>query len=290
MLGTTLLLASWWLVIGITGWSARVAETNVGAGLMRLQALERSHGPASALLGSSIIAKLDAGVVFKGHTGHALNLGIDGGVASYSAERLLGSEAQPRLVLIEANLLTSNRSGNLALLDDASQGLLFRLAAVIPVLRREYRPSTWLYSLLKAAKDARTADGSTASPLDDVSVPAKVPTLQPESASRPEEALIVDRWRPVLDRLRAEGSDVMFVMMPDGENDQRLSRRVARRLAAEHGLPFIDLERDIPESMLQYSDGTHLLGPSALAVSRLLNRVLSGTVEEHDVDSAPVPQ
>ena len=293
--GTVGLLGVWWLVISLSGWSATTAETNLGAGLLRLQNLEGARGPVAALLppppppGSSIIAKLDADVVFDGRSDDTrLNLGIDGGTALFAAQRLLQASVEPRLVLIEANLLTADRAGNMTTLDEASRGLYFRLATQIDVLRREYRPSTWAYSLLKSAKDARAGAGVAAPSLDTFTVSALVPdpasagpvVQGAESRAAPADDPTVsrelsDRWLSIIDRLRAEEATVAFVMMPDGDGTRQASRALALWLATERQLPMIDLEQGIPDARLQYSDGTHLIEQSALAVSRVLNSAVS---------------
>lgn len=262
------LLLLWQLHVAARPASALVAESNQIAGLGKLQKIR--EGTTHALVGTSIIAKLNAAQALNSAP-IALNLGLDGASGLLALEHLAALEQPPQLVVLEANLLTRLAPGNTASLRETASSWWFRTSAKLSALQISNRPSTVIYSWLKALKDGThsTTESSDTVPLANATAASRSPSLTAQ------EADIYAIWHSILAPIRERGTRVVLVTIPDNGASTDTDARLAHALSAELTLLHIDLRTVLDHEDLRYSDGTHLTVPSAARVSHVLHRSLS---------------
>lgn len=268
LLITMVMLITYWFVVNTFNYNAVFAETNINAGLIRLQSLRNSDEPLSVIVGSSMMAKLHDEVIFDDESMNPVNMGIDGGSAIYAAQKVVESEKNVQAIVIEANIIMKQPSGNMALLDDATDSLHYKASEYIPVLRRGYRPVSLIYDALKRYKDNRDA---TADEYTDVSsLIVEYPETPPLFAGREEQSAVI--WGDIIESLQNKGTRIILVMLPDGDPQRADEYVFTRKIASKYKLPFVDLKRQLSGLGLSYSDGRHLTYQSA--------RFVSGTIRE----------
>jgi len=138
-----------------SGWRAQLAETNFQSNMIRLADYRHGPRPHAVLIGTSLSGRLLPGY-FREAGMEVANLGLDGAMVVTGMEIAL-SRPDPALVwLVETRTLGQEAGANdaqlLAALDDFS----FWLGARFPALQASARPSSILYTRMKAAKDRRT--------------------------------------------------------------------------------------------------------------------------------------
>jgi hypothetical protein len=273
------MLANYWDFLAIARPHVTAAETELTAGLMRLHTLRETRGRAAFLAGTSLSAKLPADVLFRGFDGAIVNMGVDGAPPIFAAREILAADAQPSIVMIEANYILLPFDGNTALLDDVSQTPMFWLGSRWDLFRRDYRPVTLVYSHLKSLRDrALSGDGTIA---------ATVALEQPAATTLPDEQRAwALTWADTIRRLQARGAQIVLTMLPDGEQDRTAEYQMMRYLAGEFRIPVLDLKARLAGQPLVYSDGVHLIASSARAVATAVNRpIVRGLMERPSVAS-----
>ena len=138
------------LLIKFTGSRAELAETNYQANLIRLQDLMFGPAPKSVLVGSSISGRLLPSYFKGSQLEPVANLGLDGSGPPLGLQFCLQRPA--KMVFVEINTILKEWDKNDATLEDAARSTTFQLARHVPLLRAGFRPSSVIYSLLKARR------------------------------------------------------------------------------------------------------------------------------------------
>jgi hypothetical protein len=266
------ILAIYWAFLQATTPQVRFAETDLSAGLIRLQELQQTKGPAAFIAGTSISARLQADVIFDGFSGAIVNMGIEGASPLFAARQILESAADPKVVVLETNYILVPPDSNTQLLDDISESPFFRLAPLFSPLRREYRPVTLLYSRLKTMRDSQLTREMHGERLAGVRVTVEEPTTCDELPA--EQVALARTWAEVIKQLKERRSTILLAMVPDGDEDRVQEYRFARFLAVQYQLPLVDLKGSLAGHELVYSDGLHLVDSTAHEVAALMNRVI----------------
>jgi hypothetical protein len=268
------LLVAYWELVQSIGYKAFYGETGLHSGLLKLQSLADSKGASNIVIGTSLTAKIKAGLIFEKFDGMPINLGLDGGVPIFGAKKILESATKPKILLIETNYLGKQPNSNMVTLEKETQSVLFKVAQYIPVLRQEYRPVTLFYSELKSMKDdLSTPKGNYDSDINST-IAIKIDT---PSLFKPDDKYnvpIEKEWGLILDKLKNNGTRVIFFMIPDGKRTRELSYAFTRYMAAKYDIPFIDLKTQLQNENIFYSDELHLIKKSAIKVSKILNQTL----------------
>jgi hypothetical protein len=255
--------------------TAEVAESNFQSNLIRLQTFLFEPPPRAVLVGSSLTGRL-APRYFAGTPLDSIaNLGLDGSGPAVGLD-LLVQHPSP-LVVIEENHLLKSKFANDAVLEATLKSFGFRLSRYARVLRAESRPSSVLYSWMKARATRQSEVSPTwTTPLLTSASPSAVGTINPQ----PDEAdSLKTTVRQQVTILRSHGAQVVFVRFPSGERfsaSKSSSCMFANELARELGLREIDLQLELARigQPVSYSDGIHLTPKSAQTASRLLAALL----------------
>lgn len=270
---TIVLFIAYWELVQSMGYKAFYGETDLHSGLLKLQSLVDSKGASNIVIGTSLTARIKADLIFDKFGGEPINIGLGGGVPIFGTKKILESATKPKILLIEANYLGKQPNSNMVTLDNETQSVLFKAAQFIPVLRQEYRPVTLLYSELKSMKDdLSTPKGNYDSDINSIAIKIDTPSL-----FKPDDKYnvpIEKEWGLILNKLKNNGTRVIFFMMPDGKRTRELSYAFTRYMAAKYDIPFIDLKSQLKNESLFYSDELHLVKKSAIKVSKILNQTL----------------
>jgi hypothetical protein len=266
---------SYFVLTQVTHLSATYAETNLQAGLLKLQTLYDAEDSAATMIGTSMIAKLPTTEVFDGFGDNNINLGIDGGSGLYAIDKLLESGKKPGAVILEVNGLLIMPGANMRTLDDAYRSKTYLFSKWLPVFGKEYRPSSIMYSALKKIKDRSERVAVSDAPLSQ-QVTVEQHEQKEYRASIEDEVFL--KWSGAIERLRSFGCPIVLVMLPDGDKARSREYELARGLADQYGLPLVDLKLAMQHSSVAYTDGTHLNHFSAILAARLLNQALDQIV------------
>jgi len=252
-------------------WRAELAETNFQANLIRLQAFLFGPQPKSVIAGSSFSGRLVPSYFENTRLSPMANLGLDGSSAMFG----LGfcAERPPKLIFVELNALLKPPDRNDQELEETVRSFGFRLARYIPLLRARGRPSSVLYTWMKARRGANQASdisGATASLGD----------TQPHSGtsggieSDPTVARTKEQAVEHIKNLQRLGCQVVLVRLPWGNrfSSNHPAFLLGDELARELNLMQIDLARECAKRncVLTYTDGIHLAPASAREASRIL--------------------
>jgi hypothetical protein len=252
-------------------WRAELAETNFQANLIRLQVFLFGPQPKAVIAGSSFAGRLLPSYFENTRLWPMANLGLDGSSAMFG----LGfcAERPPRLMFVELNTLLRPPDHNDQELEATVRSFGFRLARYIPLLQARGRPSSVLYTWMKARRGGNqnseiigtTAISGDAQPHSGTSGGID---WDPTMARTKEQ--VVDRIK----NLRRLGCQVVLVRLPWGN---RYSNRhpaflLGDELTRELNLVQIDLALECAkrECVLVYTDGMHLSPASAREASRIL--------------------
>jgi hypothetical protein len=269
-----LLLAAWRVVIGVRPQPAEFGESNYQANRIRIERyLRRSRAPAWVLLGSSLSGRLPA----EAFAGTALAdievLGLDGSTPLIGMAVLTNRTDRPRVVLVETFTFNRGWKTNDQLLLDGLRSPGMTLARADPLFAAEQRPSSLLYSWLKAGRGPSV---NLTSPTTNAAV--RLPGPADPAGVAP--AAVLDPLRAGLRAVQAAGMEVVLVDLLAGERQAPGARPgpdTAQALADELGLRRLDLRAEwfargwVPT----YTDARHLDAGSAAAAARLLAEVLS---------------
>lgn len=267
---TTLALAlAWQGMIAVGGWRARFGESNYIANRIRLEDyLLLPSAPRHVLVGSSLSGRLLP--EFFGGTALAdfSTLGLDGSIPLVGLEALAQRPDLPSMVFIETYLMEKPWSANDQVLVDGLRSPGTELARRVPVTRAANRPSSILYSAVKARRDGAGA-GTVVTNEPAVREPG--PAVIPNAVA----PAVLDRWRTMLTSLADRGVKVVLVDLPSGESRMPgplASPDLAGVLAGEFNLARIDLRAEWFGRGWRptYTDGRHLDAASAKATARML--------------------
>ena len=244
---------------------AEFAESNFQANLLRLGEFLHGKNPSGVVVvGSSMGARLLPSFFQQLHPS---NLSLDGSSGRTGLRFLIETKRPVRVVLVEENTITRPEGENEALLFQAVREPQMRAAGWFPFLRATYRPSSIVYSGLKKWTDENCGvPASEANP--SAAAPTQIPTADLASRDRAlHEAVELIR------RLRAGGTQVLLYRLPMGKKQPAQS-------ALQQALPevaFVDVEAALAAvgHVPHYSDGMHLVAPSAQAAAEVLENAVA---------------
>jgi hypothetical protein len=254
---TMVLMISYAMMLKLSGMNVRHSESNLQSNLIRLHQYFFSSIPSQGVLvGSSIGGRLDT-QYFKEQGLNIANLGLDGSRPVYSLNLLLNGSKIPKIVIIEGNTIFWEYTGNDAAITKEINSPTFQMGSWFPLLSPNARPSSVLYSMLKARKE-RHGDGMLVEYHEMNS--GKEPSL-PKNFSQSLE---------MIRHLKAMGVSVVLVTVPSGTKES--DPAAVERLAKEAGVPLIKIRDYLPDrgNNLRYSDGMHLMSPDAREVVKTL--------------------
>lgn len=255
--------------IKLTGFHARHSESNLQSNLLRLHRYFRSENPSQGILvGSSISGRLYS-EYFHDQGVDVANLGLDGSRPIYSLELILKRGVRPKFILIEANTVFWDYTGNDAAITKEISSPAFRIGSWIYPMSPEARPSSLLFSMMKALQE-KSGGG--------IKVERKK-SGENVSVSAPET---YGKARELILQLAGKGIPIALVIIPAGTRDPQTTHLT--KLATECGVPLIALRDVLPDqgNGLRYSDGLHLVQDSAKQVVNALVDVIRqlGIAEE----------
>ncbi len=261
----SLLALFWFLCIKFTGLEAELAENNYQANAIRLSNYLYGEPPQAVLVGTSIAGRLlpeyfaEAGL-------KVANLGMDGAVPLTGLEIIHLRTQNPQLILLEDSILDRLPTANDQQLLSAVDSTTFQIARFIPVMQPDYRPSSVAYTALKKWRD-RTIAG----------IPGRANDAPPTPTGQRNNS---NQLRPIKDRLQPlldAGCKVIIVHIPNRYLlDQSRPTATGKLLATELNVPHLDLAAIMAKQgdTVRYSDGLHLVAPSAKLASRRLTEYL----------------
>jgi len=248
------------LALHLCGGSTLKSESNYFSSIARIQSASGKNAPIM-LIGSSLTGRLaDRG----GHHPEVVNIGCDGSSAMIALRALDRGQIKPSpLIIIETNTLGYAMEGRGREIAQAIDTPGFRIGQDIPNLGATARPAAFAYSLLMARSVGRGGDtlALTTQPVQLVA--------SPQILSTPERQL-VEELTAILSRLREKGSRILLIKLPAGKLTDDVLKNIPTALAARTGLPYWDLNLDLPEGAVGYTDGAHLDGQSAVKVMNTL--------------------
>jgi len=244
--------------------------------LITLNRYVREPTPDVALVGSSLTFRLKEEYFA---TPRLRNLALAGGSPVTGLEIVANQPRLPRLVLIEANVLS--RAPDAALIERYSRSggvaepLFFR-----PVRTAVAAYENWLHAPLSHAQVASALDQLLKQPPSnfDNRVYAER-ALQQFDDQDPTAATLAnaDRVEQLIASIEARGSRALLFELPyseplEGSRSAAITREIvhARFSAPDRWLPIAYARRD-----LRWADGVHLDERSAVIVSQSIDRVLS---------------
>jgi len=259
-------------------WRAELAENNFQANLIRLEAFFFDPAPRTVLIGSSITGRLIPRYFSGSALGPIANLGLDGSGPSLGLE--LALSRPPPLLIVEVNQLLKLPDENDKLLRNTLQSLGFRASREILFLRAAARPSSVLYSALKA-RSKREAEAAP-----ELAEKRTEPhNVNPAKTANNELSLVKGKIREQLRALHGAGSHVVLCRFPAGlqavykDHPQAL---FADELVKDLGVQQIDLASEMTKAGLfpNYTDGIHLTPASARQASKLLVTLVPEKAQE----------
>lgn len=254
---TMVLMISYAVMLKLSGMNVRHSESNLQSNLIRLHQYFFSSIPSQGVLvGSSIGGRLDT-QYFKEQGLNIANLGLDGSRPVYSLNLLLNESKIPKIVIIEGNTIFWEYTGNDAAITKEINSPTFQMGSWFPLLSPDARPSSVLFSMLKARKE-RHGDGML---VDYHEIKSdKEPSLPQNFVESLE----------MIRHLKAMGVSVVLVTVPSGTKES--DPAAVERLAKEAGVPLIKIRDYLPDrgNGLRYSDGMHLMGADAREVVKTL--------------------
>jgi hypothetical protein len=254
---TMVLMISYAVMLKLSGMNVRHSESNLQSNLIRLHQYFFSSIPSQGVLvGSSIGGRLDT-QYFKEQGLNIANLGLDGSRPVYSLNLLLNGSKIPKIVIIEGNTIFWEYTGNDAAITKEINSPTFQMGSWFPLLSPDARPSSVLFSMLKARKE-RHGDGML---VDYHEIKSdKEPSLPQNFVESLE----------MIRHLKAMGVSVVLVTVPSGTKES--DPAAVERLAKEAGVPLIKIRDYLPDrgNGLRYSDGMHLMGADAREVVKTL--------------------
>jgi len=254
---TIILLISYAVMMKLSGMNVRHSESNLQSNLIRLhQYFFSAVPPQGVLVGSSIGGRLDSRYFMEQGLNIA-NLGLDGSRPLYSLNLLLTGSKIPKIVIIEGNTIFWEYTGNDTAITKEINSPTFQMGSWFPLISPDARPSSVLFSILKARKE-RHGDGMM------------VEFHDMGSAHEPSLPKIFSESLEKIRHLKAMGVSVVLVTVPSGTKESNPA--AVECLAKEAGVPLIKIRDYLPDhgNGLRYSDGMHLMGADAREVVKVL--------------------
>jgi hypothetical protein len=190
---------------------------------------------------------------------------LDGSGPLLAAALITNRQELPRLVMVETFLIDKPWTKNDDSLLASVQGFSPWLAAQVPPLRSEHRPTSLLYSWIKRRKEGASAAPGTKT----------LPTVDPNPPAAKIDS--VTRLTQTLATLQKLGVKVVIVRFPTGESRAELRRELpsghpGRQIAEALHAPFIDVAQAVAAADWEplYTDGLHLSADAARRVSQTL--------------------
>jgi len=247
------------VALRVSGGRFAKSESNFFSSVGRIQAGTVGK-PGVMLLGSSITGRLpDRAQGFEGFA----NMGCDGGSA-VDALRAMDRGILPfaPVLVVEANTLGRELSGQASEVAGAMEGKWFRAGMDVPALSAYARPSAFFYSLLLAR---RTGDYGDPRSGEDLRVSSLPMPLEEDAAAQMTagEAALKDELVEITGRLSARGSRIVFVWFPPARPDDADIPDWMHELIAESGSLWWDLGNEADPSLVTLTDGIHMASPSA---------------------------
>ena len=243
---------------------AAMAESNFQANLIRMgEFLHAKSRPDIVMVGSSLTARLRPEFF---SAVKPANIALDGSTGRAGMRFLIETGHPVRFLLVEENFLTFQDEENGRLLLEAIKEPQMRAAKWFPFLRAAYRPSSVLYSAVKAKVDSFRNTPSVSAPLQ-----------TGQRRIGPGLAQAVEMIRSV----RAKGARIVIFSLPVGGFPVFSGPNVLLQ-ALGPDVTFIDVGAEFAAMgyVPHYSDGIHLIGPSAQVAAQVLDAALAKLVAE----------
>ena len=255
-----LFLGGYAVLLHFTGIGADLAESNLQANLIRISRYLREKPAPVVLAGSSVAGRL-LPAYFREQGFEVQNLGLDGSRPLFAFEVIRMRPGLPPTILVDTSTLFQPLMENDATLRGAIESPGWKIATFFPPLRPENRPSSILYSRVKARKESATLG-------------RELPAHRNEGTPTPESPTqnITQTWVPetqyplvraALSDFQKSGCRVVLTNIPRGSGWGEISPPMVRQLAADLKLPLLEIGSSMAGESLRFSDGMHLDVPSA---------------------------
>lgn len=255
--------------VTMTGASADLAESNLQANLIRITRYLRQEKPADVLVGSSVAGRLLPAYFLEAGS-EVSNLGLDGSRPLFVFEILEKNSVKPKRILLDTSTLFQPVSVNDATIRKAMNSPTASLAGAVQILQPAFRPSSVLYSRLKALNEEKNA-GILCSP--------EAATTRETPGDPAVTSPVISQF---ITKFQKQGIEVVLVEIPRGTGWGLPTSGPARSLADQLGLTFLEPGPEIfrkEGNVLRFSDGFHLDVPSA----RKVTHSIMGLIERnHD--------
>jgi hypothetical protein len=239
------------------------SESNFFSSLARLQS-GIAPVPSVMLLGSSMTGRLpDRASGFAG----VANLGCDGSSAIPALRAIAnGDFPAPAAIVIEANTLDRGLTEG-GEIEEAIRSGWFWAGVWVPQLGAAARPSAFVYSALFSRRHRFMAQSNTASRKRLVPTPAAwkdpVPLVPAAEKVASEIAAIVGE-------IRKRGALVLVVQFPCRREVTSESLGIAHELSRRTATGYLDLQGELVEPLIGFTDDVHLDTPSAILCLRYI--------------------
>jgi|SRR5271157_3468089 len=256
-------------VINLAGLKASLGETNYQANMIRLGDFFYGPNKDAVLVGSSIAGRI-LPKYFENSGLEVANLGLDGAVLLTGLEIIAERGYPTRLLLLETETIDAVQGPNDQAVVEGLSNLSFRLARWLPLLRASSRPSSIIYSKLKGWRD-RSIDAEAVAGTKRQSI-----MLEPAKQRRGEDQVLAKQKVAIINAIRtakASAGCIALVHIPcKGPVEDSRPPSMVDEIAEQLALPTIDVARVMASRGIsaQYSDGTHLIEPSARKVAQII--------------------
>lgn len=256
---------------------AAKTESNYFSTISRFQGAV-APGAEIAVVGSSISGRLPGR---ESGNREVANLGSDGGSPLDGLTMLNeGLVGRPKWLVLEMNTVFSSVGFSETPAVAGSRDPWFKIGGHVPLLGASARPSGMLYGCLLGRKKERILAPfvlqKVPSAIPDATLGIEsLPTLKQERMELLQEGLLT---------ARRAGTNILLVRYPAGPMKQEQLDELNVAISWLHqqtGAPYLDLESQIPNSQLVFTDSVHLGPESAarlLATIREASRELELTV------------
>lgn len=261
-------------LINLAGLKGSLGETNYQANMIRLGDFFYGPNRDAVLVGSSIAGRI-LPEYFDNSGLEVANLGLDGAVLLTGLEIIAQRGYPTRLLLLETETIDAVQSTNDQAVVEGLSSLSFRLARWLPLLRASSRPSSIIYSKLKGWRDRSIGVEVTAG------TKSQSIMLEPTKQRRGENQALAKQKVAITDAIRrakASASCIALVHIPcKGPVEESHPPPMAEEIAEQLALPIIDVARVMASLGIsaQYSDGMHLIEPSARKVAQIIAEQVS---------------
>lgn len=246
------------------------SESNYFSSLGRIQAGTVGK-PEVMLLGSSMTGRLPDRA--QGFPGFA-NMGCDGGSA-VDALRAMDRSLLPTapILVIEANTLGRALDPLPSEVGLAMDHLWFQAGMKVPFISAYARPAAFIYSALLARKIGGFGGLEDKDGLRVTSQPSLISSTSSQVENSVEQNLIKELV-PLLKRLQAAGSRIIFVWLPPGRPKGSHPPAWVATLVTESNSEWWDLGTEADQTLVSLTDGVHMASPTAARTVISLQKVL----------------